>query len=193
MRKKTYIQQPSRKDTRLCDALRCCNHLSREQAISIVSRHRLDSYIKQGVVERLYHITKQGQKIEVYALTANGRKWIDRNITELRQHSYYCSPTAPMHNIKLAEEFLRQDRTDWLTERDLRNILADAIAERDNAAELLDDMRNGLISVPDGAYRTTDGQIECVEIINNHYGTAEIAAKDAFAEVTGLSITYIKE
>lgn len=193
MRKQNYIVQPNHKDTRLCNALRCCNHLSREQATSIVSAHRLGSYIKQGVIERLNAITPQGQTIEVYTLTSNGRSWIDKNIPELRHQSYYTSATAPLHNIALTEQYLQPSRGDWLTERELRSILMDSINERDNAAELLELLRNGAISVPDGGYRNAEGHIECVEIINSHYGTAEIAAKEAFTELTGLSIDYVRQ
>ena len=62
MRKKEYIQRLNHCDERFCYIMKNCHHMSREQALEILSKNRLLSYEKQGLVRRLHFIYHSRQK-----------------------------------------------------------------------------------------------------------------------------------
>ena len=58
--------------------------------------------------------------------------------------------------------------------------------------ELMGKLERGEISLPDGAYLDERGELVCVEIINSHYGTDQIIAKEAAAEVLGTRLEFVR-
>lgn len=194
MRHKNYVQQINHKDIRLFHALRCCNHLSKEQATSLVSQNRINSFIKQGVILQVRSV-RRGMVTTAYAVTPKGRDWAARNIPTLRDTNWYTSATAVEHNIRLAERYIKiqqeQPQSLILTENDLRSFLIRQLEEREDRNQLIEDLREGRLSVPDLGYMR-DGVIYCVEVVTENYTSANLAAKAAFSEVTGAPIEYLK-
>lgn len=191
MRKSNYLTKLNYKDEKLCSVVKNSQHISQAQALLIVSRNRLDSYEKEGVLTKLHYMDNNRKEI-VYQLTAEGKKWISHNFSHL-QGNFYTSTTAIQHNIALAKEIIDRPYTQWYTERDLRELLIREIEQSDNRWELMRMLETGQISVPDGAYITADGSMECIEITNENYTSSQIAAKERFGEITNLPITYIKQ
>ena len=190
MRKPSYLTKLNFKDEKLCSVVKNSQHISQAQALLIVSRNRLDSYEKEGVLAKLHYMDNNRKEI-VYQLTPEGKKWISRNFSHL-QGTFYTSTTAIQHNIALAKEIIDRPYTQWYTERDLRELLIREIEQSDNRWELMRMLENGQISVPDGAY-VHNGSIECIEIINENYTSSQIAAKEKFGEITNIHITFIKQ
>ena len=62
----------------------------------------------------------------------------------------------------------------------------------DRRFETLARLERGEISLPDGAYRGENGEIICVEIINSNYGTEQIVAKEAAAEILCASLDFVR-
>ena len=91
---------------------------------------------------------------------------------------------------------LRADTRDWKNESELRQMLVDRIAD---AGEMrfhyLQMLENRQLSLPDGAVvnRDTGEIIECIEIVNDNYGTPQIEAKQATAEILGASVSFVKQ
>lgn len=191
MRKSSYLKKLNYKDERLCCIVKNSNHISLAQALLIVSRNRLESYEKQGVLKKLHYMDNNKKEI-VYELTKQGRAWISRNFNHLRGN-FYTSSTAVQHNIALAQQLIERPYSQWYNERDLREILIQEIEQSDNRWEYMRQLENGQISVPDGGYRNEDGSIECIEVINENYTSTQLQAKANFQAITNMQITYIKQ
>lgn len=195
MRQKTYIQKLNRHDEQLCSILKNSHHMSREQALKVVSPNRLLSYQKEGVIRKLHYIYQSKQRT-AYELTDKGRSWIRTNLPQLGPN-FYVSGTAVRHNIRLAEQVMQHSmehgRT-WLNERDLREELMQRI-ERTEGEEhyaLLARLERGELSVPDGGYYE-DGQLCTVEIYNDNYTAEVLAAKDLCAQALGASLRLVRQ
>ena len=73
MRKTEYIQKLNYRDERFCYILKNCHHMSREQALVVVSQTRLLAYQHQGLVRKLHYIYQSKQRT-AYKLTDKGRR-----------------------------------------------------------------------------------------------------------------------
>ena len=191
MRKQQYIVQLNHKDEKFLTVLKCSQHISRETALSIVSQNRLRNYQSQGIIKKVHYIEK-GRQHTAYELTPKGR-------TFYRQHyqgsnNFYQSSTAVKHNVRLADEVARH-HSSWVNERELRQELLDRIERMpaEQRFELMGKLERGEISLPDGAYRAENGELICVEIINSHYGTDQIEAKEAAAEILGTHLEFVRQ
>lgn len=191
MRRQNYLNKLNYKDERLCSIVKNSHHISQAQALLIISRNRLDNYEKQGVLKKLHYMDNNRKEI-IYELTKKGRDWICRNFSHLRGN-FYTSSTAPIHNTILAQQIIDRPYTQWLNERDLRELLIREIEQSDNRWERMRQLENGQISVPDGAYRNEDGSIEAIEIINDNYTSTQLQYKANFQTITNIPITYIKQ
>ena len=195
MRKKEYIQRLNYRDEKFCYIMKNCHHMSREQALEILSKNRLLSYEKQGLVRRLHFIYHSRQKSAI-ELTDKGRSWIKKNLPQLGPN-FYISGTAVRHNIRLAEQVmahsLEHGRT-WLNERDLRQELMQRIerTEGEERFALMRQLERGELSVPDGGYYE-DGQLYTVEIYNENYTAEILAAKDLCAQTLGASLRLVRQ
>lgn len=195
MRRKSYINQINNKDIKFLHALRCCNHLSKEQAENLISRGRINNFVKQGVIQ-LVHTVRCNRTVTAYAITPEGRRWANRNVHEMQGRSWYQAARAIEHNLRLAEHYLKITRQypdcHILTEGDLRDYLQRQIENRNDRYQLLDDLRGGKISVPDMGY-IANGEISCIEVVNGHYGQAEMQAKEAFEQITSINIDFVRQ
>ena len=192
MRKKEYIQRLNYRDERFCRIIKNCQHMSREQVLSVLSLNRLQAYQKQGLVRKLHYIYHSKQRT-AYELTDKGCRWIKRNLPQLGPN-FYSSGTAVRHNISLAEQVMahmEHGRT-WLNERDLQQELMQRIerTEGEERFSLLNKLERGELSAPDGGYYE-DGQLYTVEIYNNNYTAEQLAAKELYAQTLGASLRFI--
>lgn len=191
MRKSNYLNKLNHKDELLCKVVKNSHHISQAQALLIISRNRLDSFEKQGVLKKLHYMDNNKTEI-IYELSKKGRDWISRNFSHL-QGNFYTASTAHQHNIILAQQIINRPYSKWLNERDLKQILIKSIEQSDNRWELMRQLENGQISVADGGYLNEDGSIECIEVINSNYTSSQLQAKANFQSITNIPITYIKQ
>ncbi len=191
-RKKTYITKINQKDERFFSVIKNSNHLNSRQSLSIVSKNRLASYVKQGLLNKLHYIDNEKTEI-IYELTKFGRDWTRKEFPNLG-NNFYISSTAHQHNVRLADEIITHSKvnTSWLNERDLRQMLFQAIEQNPHKLQLLEQYDKGNLSVPDGGYIDENGAIKCVEIINGNYSQQQINAKIRYSEITNISLTIIK-
>ena len=195
MRKSEYIQKLNYRDERFCYILKNCHHMSREQALAVVSQTRLLAYQHQGLVRKLHYIYQSKQRT-AYELTDKGRRWVRKNLPQLGSN-FYVSGTAVRHNIRLAEQVMQHSmehgRT-WLNERDLREELMQRIerTEGEERFALLGRLERGELSVPDGGYYE-DGQLCTVEVYNENYTAEVLAAKDLCAQALGASLRLVRQ
>lgn len=191
MRKSNYLIQLNYKDGNFCKILKNSHHISENSALLVVSRNRLDSYVKQSILKKLYYVDNNRKEI-VFELTKKGRDWISHNFPQLRGN-FYTSATAIQHNVTLAKQIMEHSFSPWLNERDLREILLTEIQKAENSWELFRMLENGEISVPDGAFINGQGNIEAIEVINENYTSTMLQSKDNFSKICNIPITYIKQ
>lgn len=192
-RKEHYINQINHKDETLLNILKNCQHISQEQALLIVSRSRLDNFCKEGVLAKVHYIDS-GRQASAYELTHKGRKFISQKLPHLVTGGFYQSRTAVKHNIALAGQIMEHSQSRWINERELREMMAERIVDAEDLRwHYMRMLENHQISPTDGAFINEQGEICLVEIINDNYGTEQIAAKEAFAEVMNASIQFIRQ
>ncbi len=194
MRSKNYISRLSEKDERFCFVLKSSHNISEAAALGLISKHRLESYRKQGVIKKIHYIHNNRQH-SGYMLTGKGINWIKAKFPQLGDN-FYQAGTAVRHNMLLAEHVIQhsQDR-EWLNERDLRDELysrLDQLTDPEERFRVLSRLERGEISVPDGGY-VDNGELHCIEIVTNNYTAATLESKAAFGEFMGCSIDYIRQ
>lgn len=195
MRKTNYISRMSDKDERLLYIAKNSYHLSREQALSIVSKNRMDNYIKQGIFKKIYYILNQKQGV-AYELTRKGRLFTLEHYPEFGKN-FYTSGTAIHHDIRLAQSIIEYEREHghtWLNERDLREMMMERIEREpiERRFELMGKIERGEISVTDGGYYVGE-ELVLVETINENYTSTLIAAKEEFSNYMSSSINYVRQ
>lgn len=191
MRKSNYLKKLNYKDEKLCSIVKHSQHISREQALLIVSSNRLASFEKQGVLKKLHYMDNNKNQI-IYELTKKGRGFISRKFPHL-SGNFYTAGTAYQHNVALAQQIFDHHNRQWYNERDLREILLRKIEQSDNRWELMRMLERGEISVPDGGYLNEAGSIQCIEIINDNYTSTQLKFKANFEAVTNIPIKYVKQ
>lgn len=127
-----------------------------------------------------WNITSEGREVlaretgeEVYAYKAQGMN-----------SRYY-------HDLKLADlnsELTREERDTWMNESQLRNMweqhLQEVKSEKPEEFLRLSELN---VSPPDGAYITSDGTIQAVEVISRWYTEEMIEAKITFCQEMNMS------
>lgn len=190
MKRKNYLTQLSERDYKAFNLLRCTHHATKEQLNTYITDNRIKSYCKEKILEKIYHMTYKGTTV-IYAVTPKGRDWIQKRVPELRHHNWYSNGTSPMHNIKLAELYIKVDKpAEWLTERDLRERITEWARENDRQ-DILDEIRENRITMPDGAYTHGD-RVICLEVTTDNYGNVLIETKSAYAEIMDYEIQFYK-
>lgn len=196
MRKQEYITKLNYRDERFAYVTKSCQHISQNQALELVSRHRLNNYIKQGLVRKLHYIHNNRQHT-AFELTNKGRGWVRKNFPQLGDR-FYSSGTAIRHNIRLAEQIMEHyqlhGRT-WLNERDMRELLMEKVERCPDSEErfrILGQLERGELSLPDGGYYD-NGELVAVEVINDNYTAEMIAAKELCAQTMGASLHFVRQ
>ena len=161
--------------------------------LNVISKHRLNSLIKEKIIEKVYSIRAYSPK-PLYTITKKGAAWANKNISEIRHSVRYQSTTAVKHNLKLAEIHLAaMDKgVQWLTERDLQNLFFQKIEGRADRNQILQHYYSHEISATDGAVIYSTGEIELIVVVTSFYTTSEIASKESFSEYMSADIQYTK-
>lgn len=198
-RKSSYINKLTSKDQVFLKSLRDVGYLSQrhiKEEITLADK-RLLNYMRDGYIEKCGYINRQTKESEfVYRLTSKGRTLAE---TQLNYRDFYKSSSA-RHDLALADKYFslsEADRATWRTETEMRKQFKQRIeqlhqrGQHARAFTLDEALKKREISIPDGAY-VRDGQIYTVEIVTAAYGTAELAAKEAFIAEAGYKYETIK-
>lgn len=194
---KQHITTLYPRDIRALSALARCGYVTADQLRENGLRDkRIHSYCKDGLVERVTH-SRPGDREddrECFRLSKAGRALCRE---ELSCRLYNAQ--NPAHDLCLSDRYHAispEERATWKTESECRDIFTEYIqqlrdqGEEERAQELWDKYQDGRISMPDAVYTRSDGVTIAYEVITNHYGEAEISAKEEAAEVLGATIEY---
>lgn len=190
-----YISRLSSKDEKLLYVLKNAQHVSQAQILLMITRSRVENFLKEGVIRKVHYIA-DGRQQTAYELTRKGQQFIKERYPQWG-NAFYSSGTAIRHNIELASQvMLHADTKTWINERELRNIVIDRIVDSGEMRfHYLQQMENRELSIPDGAIVNREtGQIEeLIEIVNDNYGNPELAAKEIAADVLGVSVSFVRQ
>lgn len=195
-RKKNYIIQVNDRDRIFCQCLR----ITRMANTSLISANRLQSYVKQGVIERVVIV---GSKVkDAYRLTESGKRWINANIDICRNQSFYSTAGAVKHDYQLAEHFAagltHSEQLSAFTEhqaRDMMNEYLEWIKNEDYSryAELQDKLLNREISPPDFVYVCeATGNMIAYECVTSAYSSQDIHGKIEFCKTLDMKLVIKK-
>lgn len=170
-------------DKELFNAFRVCNYLNISHVKEFgVTTTRMKNFIKNDYVEKCSHLDPYTKKQEaVFKLTKKGQKFAEK---QFKMKNFYSSNSAT-HDLRIADQYCRLEedlRWQVLTETDLR----------DRFEELYADYERDKYSMPDVAFPSKGGGYQCLDIITDNYGKAEIQSKVDTAEALNMDITLIK-
>lgn len=184
------------RDKHALSALARCGYVSREQLGEFLREKRVQSYCKDGLVEKSIFSRPgaKAQDIEVYRLTKAGRELCRRELSL----STYCAQN-PAHDLALADRYFSLSQTEretWRTEGQSREDVYSEIrqlreqGEEERAGELWAKLQEGQLSMPDAVYTREDGVSVAFEVTTGNYGNEEITAKEEAAEALGAEIEF---
>jgi len=187
------------RDRKALSALSRCGYVSREQLGQFLRNKRIESYCKDGLVEKSIY-SQPGSRAsdqEVYRLTSKGRDFCRRELSITRLYG----AQNPAHDLVLADRYFslsESERETWQTETQSREIINAHIrqlreqGEEEHALELWDKLQDGRLSMPDAVYTRSDGISVAFEVVTNNYGQSELEAKEQAAEALGAEIEIQK-
>ncbi len=186
-RKAEYITKLNNRDIQSFRLLYFAHHIPR--SLMKASDSRLRAYEKQGLVERCVSLSTNET---IYRCTDKGRNYIGK-LDTFRGHKPYINANCPEHNCLLAYQIAslpQQLQEKWYSERDLYDMYKNTLDEMKQYDNDRWEQFNKLTaSTCDGGV-VLEHSIELVEIITNHYGDADIEAKEVFSEVLSANINY---
>lgn len=198
-RKSAYIQKLTTKDRNLLIALKNVGYLTQQHVRSEIglSAKRLLNFQRDNYIEKCAFYNKETKEAEhIYRLTNRGKTLCE---TQLGIRNFYKSVSA-RHDLVVADTYFSYsvgEREDWHTEADMRHIVHQHIERVENegdvvrADELRAMLKDGRMSVPDAGIVKGE-QFIAIEVITSSYGTAELAAKEAYVEEMGFEYKTIK-
>ena len=195
---KKHITTIYPRDKHALSALARCGYVSREQLGEFLREKRVQSYCKDGLIEKSIYSRPgaRAQDVEVYRLTKAGRELCRRELSL----STYCAQN-PAHDLALADRYFSLSQTEretWRTESQSREDVSTEIrqlreqGEEERAGELWAKLQEGRLSMPDAVYMRSDGVSVAFEVVTNNYGQAELEAKEQAAEALGAEIEIQK-
>ena len=192
-RKSHYVQSINHKDIDFLNSLRCSGICTKSQATQFISANRLKNFVLDRTLEKCSFITKDGQRQEVYRISKQGEKFIERQIPQIPNR--YYSSTGQEHDLKLMDKILtlsREERQTMRCESEIRDEFKERLqtyleqGDTERYKQLYEAMFiTHSISMPDLGY----GVEEYYEVITSSYGEAEIAAKAEAVEIIGGNLT----
>ena len=192
-RKSHYVQSINHKDIDFLNSLRCSGLCTKSQATQFISANRLKNFVLDRTLEKCSFITKDGQRQEVYRISKQGEKFIERQIPQIPNR--YYSSTGQEHDLKLMDKILtlsREERQTMRCESEIRDEFKERLqtyleqGDTERYNQLYEAMFiTHSISMPDLGY----GVEEYYEVITSSYGEAEIAAKAEAVEIIGGNLT----
>ena len=192
-RKSHYVQSINHKDIDFLNSLRCSGICTKSQATQFISANRLKNFVLDRTLEKCSFITKDGQRQEVYRISKQGEKFIERQIPQIPNR--YYSSTGQEHDLKLMDKILtlsREERQTMRCESEIRDEFKERLqtyleqGDTERYNQLYEAMFiTHSISMPDLGY----GVEEYYEVITSSYGEAEIAAKADAVEIIGGNLT----
>lgn len=196
---KKHITTLYPRDRQALTALSRTGYIDHNQLHQFWRDKRISSYMKDGLLQK-DRVSKPGHREEdrvCYKLTTAGRELCRK---ELGMENMYRAQ-SPVHDLALADRYFtltQEEQASWRTETEVRNQLEEHLNDmrQDHVEALLanqirEEWEQGKLSMPDAVYTNAEGIEVAFEVVTNHYGKAEIEAKQTVATI--LELKYEEE
>lgn len=182
------------RDIEFLNGLRVSGVCNLQLSLNIITANRLKTFELNHIIERC----RATDGTEIYRFTDKAKAWVTKNVPQLADHSYYRS-NSYKHDLALFERYINlssTQRKSVLAEAEIRDKFREHLEnlrEQDISRYnlLSEQLRTHEISMPDMCYMSNGHEVY-FEVTTSAYGTAELAAKEAFASEMGATIEYHK-
>lgn len=163
-----YIKEFNKNDRRALTALAKTSLATEQQLQTIISKNRIYSYIKEGIIKKdMYYNPVPSKSIQAYRLTQHGQKIANYyfNIKDF-QHS-----ESVIHDIIIANKYFflsYKEQKTWLSETTIKKLL------QEKEDEFEEEKEYGAL---DGAYKDLNGRWIGFEAVTSSYRDKDIIAK----------------
>jgi len=196
---KKHITTLYPRDRQALTALSRTGYIDDNQLHQFWRDKRIKSYLKDGLLAK-DRVSSPGHREKAricYKLTTAGRELCRK---ELGMENMYRAQ-SPVHDLALADRYFtltKEEQASWRTETEVKNQLEEHLHQmRQDPIEALwanriqQDWEQGKLSMPDAVYTNAEGIEVAFEVVTNHYGRAEIEAKQTVANL--LDLKYEEE
>ena len=199
MRKSHYISKLTSKDTDMLKAFSRVGYLSPNQLkgnLGIADR-RVTNFGRDGYIEKVPFMDKRSRNaVFAYRLTDKGKTLCSN---QLQIESFYRSSSA-IHDLALADKYFTVEkdlRDNWITESQWRIRFEEYLNDLHNKdcdrwEELYEQLKEGLISPPDGGYVSREGIEIALEVVTSSYGETELQSKENFVQTLEVEYDQIR-
>lgn len=172
------------RDIQALNGLRVCGYAMRADMEKIISRNRVETFLKRGYLEQ--RMDCRGRSVLTY--TDKGKALI-KKIDPLQGRTFYPKqPNAVKHDTTLFRQYVGLSPTERMTansETETRDIYCESLHRSGHG----DSQR---YSMPDMVYTSTSGELVAVEITTSNYTQEKLELKEATAQVIGASIHFVR-
>ena len=172
------------RDIQALNGLRVCGYAMRADMEKIISRNRVEVFLKRGYLEQ--RVDCRGRSVLTY--TGKGKNLI-RKIDTLQGRTFYPKQSnAIRHDTTLFRQYVGLSPTERMTansETETRDIYRESLHRSGHG----DSQRH---SIPDMVYTSTSGELVAVEITTSNYTQEKLELKEATAQAIGANIHFIK-
>lgn len=187
------------KDVEAFKIFRVTPYASESALGNFVTKNRLLSYKKEGLVKRIkYYDASTDRNETCYSLTVKGKKFASDKFGIRAQ--YTNDRRTALHDARVAEAYCSltpEERETAMSEHNFRNV-AEEVLERfveqreyDRADELRDALVNGNYSASDIIYRNSSGKFCCMEVVTSNYSFSECQIKEDTSALIGAEYIQI--
>lgn len=186
--KKTYIKNFYYRDKKALMSISKCGHVSKEHLNNFIKDSRIKNYIRDGYITKEVFNKPNGNSMEGYKLTKQGRDFIEKQYG-FKDHQHAQSLS---HDLGIANKYFslsEGERETWRTETELRREFEEQLnnlryKDYERYEILREQLNDREISMPDCVYTTEQGVEVAYEVVTNSYGRAELEAKERYIQIT---------
>lgn len=172
------------RDIQALNGLRVCGYAMRADMEKIISRNRVEVFLKRGYLEQ--RVDCRGRSVLTY--TDKGKNLIQKIDTLQGRTFYPKQPNAVKHDTTLFRQYVGLSPTERMTansETETRDIYRESLHGSGHGD-------NQRYSMPDMVYTSTSGELVAVEITTSNYTQEKLELKEATAQVIGASIHFVR-
>ena len=176
------------RDIQALNGLRVCGYAMRADMEKIISRNRVEVFLKRGYLEQ--RVDCRGRSVLTY--TGKGKNLIQKIDTLQGRTFYPKQPNAVKHDTTLFRQYVGLSSTERMTansETETRDLYRESLEQMRHGSDHGDSQRH---SMPDMVYTSTSGELVAVEITTSNYTQEKLELKEATAQVIGSSIHFVR-
>jgi len=185
MRKQNYLHLSEKKDGNAMRMLVNCRHCTKEQLLQVISKNRLDNYLKEKIIQKI-----ETQNNTVYLLTDKGYKQFGAQL-DMQYYRYHSQ--AISHDIELSQQYLDLLKSGkqftWKNEEQLKAERREEYHKLYEQGKYSEAHRLMISSCPD-AVVSHDGITYGFDVLTDNYSNQAIIEKAEYCELHNIDFQF---